>query len=74
MTAPRKVVQVIDANPGKACYLGIGEDFLTRFNGYHYGPLFPFDLTPFVMHGWRLKDANSLSNSHSVSPRVKPFL
>ena len=31
----RKVVEMLGANPRKVCHLGISEDFLARFNGYH---------------------------------------
>ena len=74
MAATREIVQMLDANSRQAGYFGIGEDFLTRLNLYHCGPLLRFFLTPVVMHWWRIKDANSLSNSHSVLDGLKLFL
>jgi hypothetical protein len=31
----REIVEMLGANPRKVCYLGIGEDLLARFDGYH---------------------------------------
>jgi hypothetical protein len=32
----REIVEMLGANPRKVCHLGIGEDLLARFDGYHW--------------------------------------
>jgi hypothetical protein len=33
--ALRQIVEMLDANPRKLCHVGISEDLLARFDGYH---------------------------------------
>jgi hypothetical protein len=32
----REIVEMLGANPRKVCHLGMGEDLLARFDGYHW--------------------------------------
>src|SRR5260370_12537198 len=56
----REIVKMLGTNPRKVCHLGISEDLLARFDGYHW-----FDSSQFV-------ESSNLKNSDAIQRLRSP--
>jgi hypothetical protein len=55
----REIVEMLGANPRKVCNLGMGEDFLARFDGYHW-----FNTSQFLQSS-NLKNSDAIQRLRS---------
>jgi hypothetical protein len=63
----REIVEMLGANPRKACHLGIGEDLLARFDGYHW-----FNSSQFLQSS-NLKNSDAIQRLPSPEDFLSPL-
>jgi hypothetical protein len=56
----REIVEMLGANPRKVCHLGICEDLLARFDGYHW------------FHSSQFLQSSNLKNSDAIQRLRSP--